>query len=87
MSNNQNLNKEPKASNNDIKSKTIFANPVLCSQFLRNYVNHPVMKDIRPEDIEDYTDRFISYFGVEFEADTIKKSTFAMGKAKKVKFF
>ena len=73
MSNNQNLNKESKAPNNDIKSKTIFANPVLCCQFLRNYVNHPTMKNIRPEDIEDCTDRFISYFGVEFEADTIKK--------------
>lgn len=61
------------APTNDIRSKTIFGNPVLCSQFLRNYVNHPMMKNIRPEDIEDYTDRFISYFGVEFEADTVKK--------------
>ena len=32
-----------------------------------------MVKDIKPEDIEDYTDRFTSYFGVEFEADTVKK--------------
>ena len=69
----QTLKEESKTLTNDIKSKTIFRNPVLCCQFLRNYVNHPAMKDIRPEDIEDYTDRFIPYFGVEFEADTVKK--------------
>jgi len=58
---------------NDIKSKTVLDNPLLCCQFLRNYVNHPMVRNIRPEDIEDYTDRFKSYFGVEFEADTVKK--------------
>ena len=70
---NKTLKEEQKAPTNDIQSKTIFRNPVLCSQFLRNYVNHPMMKNIKPEDIEDYTDRFTSYFGVEFEADTVKK--------------
>ena len=73
MTNNQTLKQESKAPTNDIKSKTIFKNPVLCCQFLRNYVNHPAVKNIQPEDIEDYTDRFLPYFGVEFEADTIKK--------------
>lgn len=60
-------------SGNDIKSKTIFHNPVLCCQFLRNYVDHPALKNIKPEDIEDYTNRYTSYFGVEFGADTVKK--------------
>ena len=73
MANNQILKEESKAPANDIKSKKIFKNPLLCCQFLRNYVNHPMVKDIKPEDIEDYTDRFISCFGVEFEADTVKK--------------
>ncbi len=58
---------------NDIKSKNIFHNPVLCCQFLKDYVNHPLLKNIQPEDIEDYTERFVPYFGVEFEADTVKK--------------
>ena len=65
--------KAQKATTNDIKSKTIFHNPVLCCQFLRDYVDHPLLKDIRPEDIEDYTDRYVTYFGVEFEADTVKR--------------
>ena len=58
---------------NDIKSKTIFRDPMLCCQFLRDYVDHPLLKNLRPEDIEDYTDRFVSYFGVEFQADTVKR--------------
>ncbi len=58
---------------NDIRSKTIFHNPILCSQFLRDYVNHPLLKNVQPEDIEDYTERYTPYFGVEFEADTVKK--------------
>ena len=67
------VTKEKTAATNDIKSKTIFQNPVLCSQFLRDYVNLPMLKNIQPEDIEDYTDRYISYFGVEFESDIVKK--------------
>ena len=65
--------KDNTAPTNDIRSKTIFQNPVLCCQFLKNYVDHPLLKNIQPEDIEDYTDHFISYFGVEFGADTIKR--------------
>ncbi len=64
---------EKKVITNDIKSKMIFQNPVLCCQFLRNYVDHPLLKNICPEDIEDCTERYTPYFGVEFEADTVKK--------------
>ena len=87
MANNQILKQESKAPTNDIKSKTIFKNPVLCCQFLRNYVNHPTMKNIQPEDIEDYTDRFTSYFGVEFEADTVKKIHILNGNGEKSEIF
>ena len=87
MSNNQILKQAPKAPTNDIQSKTIFKNPVLCCQFLRNYVNHPAVKNIQPEDIEDYTDRFVSYFGVEFEADTIKKIHLRDEKGEKSEIF
>ena len=84
---NKTLKEEQKAPINDIQSKTIFRNPVLCSQFLRNYVNHPMMKNIKPEDIEDYTDRFTSYFGVEFEADTVKKIHIHNEKGEKSEIF
>ena len=81
------VTKERTAPTNDIQSKTIFKNPLLCSQFLRNYVNHPMMKNIRPEDIEDYTDHFISYFGVEYEADTVKKIHIRDETGKEFEFF
>ena len=46
------ITNEKTAPTNDIQSKTIFQNPLLCSQFLRNYVDHPMLKNIRPEDID-----------------------------------
>lgn len=43
----------------DSSSKVIFDDHTLCSQFLRDYVNLPYMKDIRPEDIEDVSERYV----------------------------
>lgn len=57
----------------DINSKSVFGDPILCSQFLRNYLDIPLLKNVRPEDIEDETERFRTYLGVEFEADTVKR--------------
>lgn len=57
----------------DVNAKTIFGNPVLCLQFLKDNINIPLFKNLTPNDIEDVTERFTSYFGVEYEADTIKK--------------
>ena len=57
----------------DISSKTILHNPELCCQFIRDNIDIPILKNIRPEDIEDCTELFRSYFGVEYEADVIKR--------------
>ena len=57
----------------DVNGKTIFHNPLLCSQFLRDYVDIPMLKNVRPEDIEDVSERYRTFMGVEFEADTVKK--------------
>ncbi len=32
-----------------------------------------IFKDLQPEDIEDVTERYKAFLGVEFETDTIKK--------------
>lgn len=32
-----------------------------------------IFKDLQPKDIEDVTERYKAFLGVEFEADTIKK--------------
>lgn len=51
----------------------IFKNAMLCAQFLRDYVDNPVLKDVRPEDIQDVTEKYHAYLGIYFEGDTVKK--------------
>ena len=57
----------------DSTSKIIFDEPVLCAQFLRDYSNIPMLKNVRPEDIEDVSERFIHLFSEERNADTVKR--------------
>lgn len=57
----------------DSGGKLIFENPTLCSQLLRDYSGIEILKDIKPEDIEDVTERFIPMFTDEREADVVKK--------------
>lgn len=57
----------------DLNSKTIFHDPLLCCQFLKDNLNMELLKNIEPEDIEDITERFRTYMGTEFDADTVKK--------------
>jgi len=45
----------------------------LCSQFLRDYIELPYFKEIRPEDIEDVSDQFVPLFAEERNADRVKK--------------
>lgn len=57
----------------DSGGKLMFEDPVLCSQFLRDYADMDLLKDIRPEDIEDVTERYIPMFTEERNADVVKK--------------
>lgn len=57
----------------DSSGKTIFKDPVLCSQFLKNYVDVPMLKDVKPEDIEDVSERYVHMFTEERESDVVKK--------------
>ena len=57
----------------DSSGKIIFEDPVLCSQFLRGYVGIPMLKDVRPEDIEDVTERYVHLFTEERNSDVVKK--------------
>ena len=59
--------------NRDINSKTVFRNRVLCAQFLRDNCNIPALKHVRPEDIEDISERYIPYLGSELNSDSVKK--------------
>lgn len=57
----------------DSGCKIIFDNNILCSQFLRDYIELPCMKDIQPEDIEDVSAQFVPLFAEERNADRVKK--------------
>lgn len=57
----------------DSSGKIIFEDPILCSQFLRNYVDIPILKDVMPEDIEDVTERYVHLFTEERNSDVVKK--------------
>ncbi len=58
----------------DSSSKLIFGNAELCSQFLRNYMDMPILKNIRAEDIEDVTERYVPMFTEERNSDTVKRT-------------
>lgn len=57
----------------DSGCKIIFENNILCAQFLRDYIDLPCMKDIRPEDIEDVSAQFVPLVAEERNADSVKR--------------
>ena len=57
----------------DSSGKLIFDEPVLCAQFLRDYVDLPFMKEVQPEDIEDVSEQFVPLFAQERNADRVKR--------------
>jgi len=57
----------------DNSAKIIFEDPILCAQFLRNYLGMSIMKDLRPEDIEDVTSRYVPLIGEERNSDIVKR--------------
>lgn len=68
-----NTNYQPEMHVRNANSREIFKNNVLTSQFLRNYTNIPLLSNVMPEDIEDVSEKYQAFLGVEFESDTIKK--------------
>lgn len=57
----------------DSSSKIIFEDPVLCAQFLRGYLDIPLLGDVQPEDIEDVSERYVHMFVEERDSDVVKK--------------
>ncbi|MCM1387561.1 MAG: Rpn family recombination-promoting nuclease/putative transposase [Bacillus sp. (in: Bacteria)] len=57
----------------DSGSKIIFGNAELCSQFLRNYMDMPILKNVKAEDIEDVSERYLPMFTEERNSDTVKR--------------
>ena len=57
----------------DINNRSVFKNHILCAQFLRDYTDIEILKNIMPEDIEDVTEKYQAYLGISFETDTVKR--------------
>ncbi len=57
----------------DVNARTVFQNPVMCCQFLKEYSGIEIFKDIKPENIFDETEKYQAYLGITFEADTVNK--------------
>lgn len=64
----------PNSQIRDSSSKIIFGDAHLCSQFLHGYVNIPILKDVKPEDIEDVSRQYVHMFTEERNSDVVKKS-------------
>jgi len=57
----------------DNTSKLIFGDAILCSQFMRDFLDIPLLKNIRPENIEDVSSKYVPLFTSERESDTVKR--------------
>ena len=57
----------------DNSFKLIFDDHRLFADFLRDFVHVDILKDVRPEDIEDMRERFVPLFQEQRDADTVKK--------------
>lgn len=57
----------------DVNNRNILKDPLLCSQFLRDYVDKELFKELQPEDIEDESEKYQAYLGISFETDTVKR--------------
>lgn len=55
------------------RAKEIFDNHTLCAQFLRDYVDVGLLKDVQPEDIEDISERFLELWQENRDSDSVKK--------------
>ncbi len=57
----------------DSGGKLIFGDNILCSQFLRDYADVDILRNISPEDIEDVSERYVLLFSSQRDSDSVKK--------------
>lgn len=64
---------QPEQHAQDVTNREIFKNNRLVSQYLRNYTDIPIFANVREEDVEDVTQKYHAFLGVNFESDTVKR--------------
>ncbi|MDR0817233.1 MAG: Rpn family recombination-promoting nuclease/putative transposase, partial [Clostridiales Family XIII bacterium] len=53
--------------------KVIFNEPEFFAEFIRDFVDIDILKDIEPSDIEDISERFLPLFQEGKDSDTVKR--------------
>ena len=57
----------------DNSFKLIFGNHQLFVDFLRDFIHIELLKEVRPEDVEDISERFLPLFQENRDSDTVKR--------------
>jgi hypothetical protein len=57
----------------DNSYKLIFGEPEMFMEFLNNFIPIDILKNIKPDDIEDISERFIPLFSENKDSDTVKR--------------
>ena len=57
----------------DNSFKLIFGDHRLFSDFLKDFIHIDILKDVKPEDIEDISERFLPLFQDNRDSDTVKR--------------
>lgn len=57
----------------DQGGKIVFEDPMMCAQFLDGYIPIECLKGLKPEQIEDMSERFVTMWDNERDSDVVKK--------------
>ncbi len=57
----------------DSGGKLIFGDNILCAQFLRDYADMEILRNVKPEDLEDVSERYVLLYSSQRDSDTVKK--------------
>lgn len=57
----------------DSGGKLIFGDNILCAQFLRDYADLEILRNVKPEDLEDVSERYVLLYSSQRDSDTVKK--------------
>lgn len=71
----------------DSSAKLIFGDPILCAQFLDGYVDIPMLKNVKPENIEDVSNRYVHMFAEERNSDVVKRIQIKNEKGQEMPFY
>jgi len=64
---------KPEHKMKDSSYKLIFSEPEMFVEFLKNFVPIDILKNIKPEDVETLSERFLPLVSPHKDSDTVKR--------------